>query len=264
MSFQFVISLSEKEARMQRGITQEILRKIDPQALSPVADKRSIYYASKRVLDFGLAFLALVILSPLIALVAILIKLDSPGPVFFKQERVSVKRKAYNHVTYWQKVTFKCFKFRTMVCNADPSLHKSYIKALINNDSESIAALQGEDTQVRKLTRDPRITRLGRILRKSSIDEIPQFINVLKGEMSLVGPRPAIPYEVEMYKPWHFRRLETKPGITGLWQVTARSSCDFDESVILDIQYVDQQTFWLDLKILLKTPIAGLFCRGAV
>jgi lipopolysaccharide/colanic/teichoic acid biosynthesis glycosyltransferase len=167
-------------------------------------------------------------------------------------------------VTYWRQVTFKCFKFRTMVSNADQSLHKSYIKALINNDTESMAALQGEDTQIRKLTRDPRITRLGKILRKSSIDEIPQFINVLRGEMSLVGPRPAIPYEVEMYKPWHFRRLETKPGITGLWQVTARSSCDFDEIVTLDIQYIDQQSIWLDLKILLKTPIAVLFCRGAV
>ena len=125
-------------------------------------------------------------------------------------------------------------------------------------------ALQGSDTQVRKLVNDHRVTYIGRFLRKSSIDEIPQFINVLIGEMSLVGPRPAIPYEVEMYKSWHYRRLETLPGITGLWQVTARSLVDFDDIIKLDIQYVDQQSFWLDLKILLKTPKAVIFCQGAV
>jgi lipopolysaccharide/colanic/teichoic acid biosynthesis glycosyltransferase len=124
--------------------------------------------------------------------------------------------------------------------------------------------MQGGDTQIRKLVNDPRVTRIGRFLRKSSIDEIPQFINVVKGEMSLVGPRPAIPYEVEMYKPWHCRRLETIPGITGLWQVTARSLVDFDEIINLDIQYIDQQSFWLDLKILIKTPKAVLFCKGAI
>ena len=249
---------------MQQGITFDLLQKIDPQALSPVQASRNFYYIFKRILDFSGAFLALIVLSPLMALVAILIKLDSPGPVFFIQDRVSIKRRTQSHITYWQKATFRCYKFRTMVWNADPSLHKSYIKALIGNDCESLSVLQGGDTKTRKLIHDPRITRLGRFLRKSSIDEIPQFINVIKGEMSLVGPRPAIPYEVEMYKPWHCRRLETKPGITGLWQVTARSSCDFDEIVKLDIQYIDQQSFWLDLKILIKTPIAVLFCRGAV
>jgi lipopolysaccharide/colanic/teichoic acid biosynthesis glycosyltransferase len=249
---------------MQQGITMNILQKIDPQALCPVHASRSIYYISKRILDFSLALLALIVISPLMALVAILIKLDSPGPVFFIQDRVGIRRRTHEHVAYWQKVTFRCYKFRTMVCNADPTLHKSYIKALINKDSESMAALQGGDNQIRKLTHDPRVTRLGKFLRKSSIDEIPQFINVIKGEMSLVGPRPAIPYEVEMYKPWHYRRLETKPGITGLWQVTARSNADFDEIIKLDIQYIEQQSFLFDLKILMKTPIAVLFCRGAV
>src|SRR4030066_798962 len=244
---------------MQQEITFDLLRKFDPQAVNPVSENRSHYFKSKRILDFSLALLALIILSPLMALVAIMIKLDSPGPIFFRQDRVSVRRKFYNHVTYWQKYTFRCYKFRTMVCDADPSLHKSYIKALINNDCESMASLQGGDTQIRKLTHDPRITRIGRILRKSSIDEIPQFINALLGEISLVGPRPAIPYEVEMYKPWHYRRLETKPGITGLWQVTARSTWDFDEIVSLDIQYIDHQSFWMDLQILMKTPIAVLF-----
>lgn len=249
---------------MQEEIRINLLRKIDPYALNSVSENRRIYYVSKRILDFSLALLALIILSPLIVLVAILIKLDSPGPIFFKQDRVSVRlRRTYNHITYWQRITFRCYKFRTMVCNADPSLHKSYIKALIDNDCESMAALQGENTQIRKLIHDSRVTRLGRILRKSSIDEIPQFINVIKGEMSLVGPRPAIPYEVEMYKPWHYQRLETKPGITGLWQVIGRSSVDFDEMVRLDMLYIQKQSFWFDLKIIFLTPWAILSGRGA-
>jgi lipopolysaccharide/colanic/teichoic acid biosynthesis glycosyltransferase len=249
---------------METEIGVDILRKIDPFALVPLSKSRSIFYLSKRILDFSLSIIVLIILFPVIAVIAILIKLDSPGPMFFRQERVGVRRRIYNHVPYWQKTTFLCYKFRTMVCNADPSLHRSYVKALINNDNESLATMQGGDTQIRKLVNDPRVTRIGRFLRKSSIDEIPQFINVVKGEMSLVGPRPAIPYEVEMYKPWHCRRLETIPGITGLWQVTARSLVDFDEIINLDIQYIDQQSFWLDLKILIKTPKAVLFCKGAI
>jgi lipopolysaccharide/colanic/teichoic acid biosynthesis glycosyltransferase len=249
---------------VQPSVSLKILQDSDPLAISFVSEDRLIYYASKRVLDFVLASLALIFLSPLVLAVAILIKLDSPGPIFFCQDRIGIRRRVYQKTTYFQQVTFRCYKFRTMVCNADPSIHKSYIKALINNDCESMASLQGEDTKIRKLTHDPRVTRLGRILRKSSIDEIPQFFNVIKGEMSLVGPRPAIPYEVELYKPWHYRRLETKPGITGLCQVTARCTADFDEIISLDIQYVDQQSFWLDLKILLKTPLAVLSCKGAV
>jgi len=249
---------------MQSGITVKMLQEVDPLAINLISEDRLAYYASKRIIDIVVAGLALIFFSPLILIVAILIKLDSPGPIFFSQDRVGVRRRIYNKKIYYQRSTFRCYKFRTMVCNADSSLHKSYIKALINNDCEGMAALQGEDTKIRKLTHDPRVTRLGKILRKSSIDEIPQFFNVLKGEMSLVGPRPAIPYEVEMYKPWHYRRLETKPGITGLWQVTARCTADFDEIISLDIQYVDQQSFWLDLKILIKTPLAVLSCKGAV
>ena len=248
---------------MDTKIGVEILRKIDAYALVPLSKSRSIYYLSKRIMDFFLSMIVLILLFPLIAIIAVLIKLDSPGSIFFRQERVGVRRRVYNHVSYWQKTTFQCYKFRTMVCNADPSLHKSYMKAFINNDHESMAALQGGETHIRKLVNDQRVTRFGRFLRKSSIDEIPQFINVVRGEMSLVGPRPAIPYEVEMYKPWHYRRLEAQPGITGLWQVTARSSVDFDEIINLDIQYIDQQSFWLDLKILLKTPKAVLLCKGS-
>jgi len=249
---------------MQSEFSLDSLREFDPHALSLIAARREVYYTSKRVLDLSLAGLALISLFPLMALVAILIKLYTPGPVFFVQERVGVRRKTHKHVTYWQQVIFRCYKFRTMKCDADPALHQAYIKALIDNDCENMAALQGKDTQVRKLTNDPRVTRLGRFLRKSSLDELPQLLNVIKGEMSLVGPRPAIPYEVEMYKPWHRRRLETKPGMTGLWQVTARSAVGFDENIRLDIQYIEQQSFWLDLKILLKTPLVVIFCKGAV
>jgi lipopolysaccharide/colanic/teichoic acid biosynthesis glycosyltransferase len=114
------------------------------------------------------------------------------------------------------------------------------------------------------LTEDPRVTRLGKFLRKSSIDELPQLWNVLRGDMSIVGPRPPIPYEVEMYKPWHRKRLMAKPGLTGLWQVTARSSADFDEMVRMDIWYIEHQSLWLDLRILLKTPLSVMSMEGAV
>jgi lipopolysaccharide/colanic/teichoic acid biosynthesis glycosyltransferase len=240
------------------------LREFDPNAVGPVMADRAGYYFAKRLLDLSLAVIALIILSPLMLLIAILIKLKSPGPVFFTQDRVGIERKTHEGYSYWQQVVFRCYKFRTMVCDADPSVHQAYIKALISNDYQQMAALQGQQSKILKLTKDPRITSIGRILRKSSMDELPQLFNVIKGEMSLVGPRPAIPYEVEMYKPWHRKRLETKPGMTGLWQVTARCSRDFDDSIRLDIQYIEEQSFWLDLKILIKTPWVVISCRGAV
>lgn len=249
---------------MRSEISFDYMMKIDPCAVGPIIVGRMGYYFTKRLLDFSLAVFGLIVISPVMVLVAILIKLTSKGPVFFTQERVSSRRAAYNGVSYWQQYLFRCYKFRTMVCNADPSIHQAYIKALINNDTEGMSALQGQNTQVRKLINDPRVTRIGRFLRKSSLDELPQLWNVIRGEMSLIGPRPAIMYEVEMYKPWHRRRLETKPGMTGLWQVTARSSADFDEMVKLDIQYIEQQSLWLDMKIMMKTPWAVLFCKGAV
>jgi lipopolysaccharide/colanic/teichoic acid biosynthesis glycosyltransferase len=249
---------------MDQNLPIELIRKTDPQAITLVFMKRRIYYFTKRIIDLCGAALALIFLSPMILIVSILIKIDSPGPVFFRQTRIGVRKVYRNRISYWQKYNFTCYKFRSMICNADPNLHKSYVTAFINNDQKSMSELQGGETNIRKLTVDPRITRIGRFLRKSSIDEIPQFFNVLIGDMSLVGPRPAIPYELDVYKPWHFRRLETKPGITGLWQITARSSCEFDEIVKLDIQYIDQQSLWLDLKILFRTPLAVLFCRGAM
>jgi lipopolysaccharide/colanic/teichoic acid biosynthesis glycosyltransferase len=196
-------------------------------------------------------------------LIAALIKLYSPGPVFFAQERVGAKRIRRGNQVYWQKTTFQCYKFRTMRTDADSALHRSYMQALIENDENRMDELQGQDTKIRKLIRDPRITRPGRILRKLSLDELPQFLNVLRGEMSLVGPRPAIPYEVELYKSWYLGRLQAKPGITGLQQITARSTFDFDQQMRLDIEYVNNQSFWLDLIIILKTPLVVISTKGA-
>jgi lipopolysaccharide/colanic/teichoic acid biosynthesis glycosyltransferase len=231
--------------------------------MSLVAENRDAYYISKRILDFVIALGLLTLLSPIMLVIALLIKLYSPGPVFFVQDRVGAKRQRRGNQSYWQKTTFRCYKFRTMRTDADSSLHKAYMRALIDNDQEKMEALQGQDTKIRKLIRDPRITRPGRILRKLSLDELPQFWNVLWGEMSLVGPRPAIQYEVELYKPWYLGRLQAQPGITGLQQVTARSTFDFDQQMRLDIEYIQNQSFWLDLKILLKTPLVVISTKGA-
>jgi lipopolysaccharide/colanic/teichoic acid biosynthesis glycosyltransferase len=150
-----------------------------------------------------------------------------------------------------------------MHIGADSSVHQAYVKALIENDHEAMAILQGNATNLRKLIQDARITRPGKLLRKLSLDELPQLWNVLRGDMSLVGPRPAIPYEVQMYKPWHLQRLKAQPGLTGLQQVMARSTVGFDQQVLLDVNYIDQQSLWLDIKIILLTPFVILSTRGA-
>ena len=248
---------------MQSEAAIELIRKNDPNALSLVAENRDVYYFTKRFLDFVIALVLLVLLSPLMLLIALLIKLYSPAPVFYAQERVGAKRQHRGNHSYWQKVTFPCYKFRTMRIDADSTLHQAYMRALIENDQTKMDELQGQDTKIRKLIRDPRITRPGRILRKLSLDELPQFWNVLRGDMSLVGPRPAIPYEVELYKPWYLRRLEAQPGLSGLQQVTARSTLDFDYQMRLDIEYIQNQSLWLDLKIILKTPLVIIATKGA-
>jgi lipopolysaccharide/colanic/teichoic acid biosynthesis glycosyltransferase len=169
-----------------------------------------------------------------------------------------------------------------MKMNTDSSIHQAYIKALIENDEvkmqaaqeaatqprgrlspEQLIAAQKAPTLPRKLVNDARVIGPGKVLRKLSLDELPQFWNVLRGDMSLIGPRPAIPYEVEMYKPWHKLRLQAQPGISGLQQVTARSTADFDEQVRLDIEYIRQQSIWLDLKLAIKTPLAIIAAKGA-
>jgi lipopolysaccharide/colanic/teichoic acid biosynthesis glycosyltransferase len=224
---------------------------------------QNVYYVVKRLMDVLLSLLALIFFFPAFILIAIAIALDSRGPFIFVQERVGVKLNKSNERRNWEPIIFKCYKFRTMYHDADPCLHQNYIKAYIQKDEKGMAECQGKETQTRKLECDPRITQVGRILRKTSLDEIPQFWNILRGEMSLVGPRPAIPYEIAMYEPWHCKRLLGKPGLTGLWQVTARSSAEFDDMVRLDIEYLEKQSLWRDLIILLKTPFVVISCKGA-
>ena len=196
----------------------------------------------KRIIDFFGSGLGLLALTPFFTMVGALIKLTSPGPVFFKQERIGYKGKY-----------FIVFKFRTMRHNCNDKLHQEYVKNLINGNNCKINNGSNDDPFF-KITKDPRVTQIGRFLRKTSLDELPQLINVFLGNMSLVGPRPPIEYEVKEYKKWHYRRLSlAKPGITGLWQVSGRNRTTFDDMVRLDIQYAENWSLFLDLKILLKT-----------
>ncbi|NJN19739.1 MAG: sugar transferase [Oscillochloris sp.] len=223
---------------------------------------RERYYTVKRAIDIIVAGGLLLLLWPLMLLIAVAVKLDSPGPALFAQDRITVKprRNQYGELV-WEQRIFRFYKFRSMRHKADESLHRAYIQATIKNDQAELQQLQGGDTSVKKLTRDPRITRLGAFLRKTSLDELPQLINVIRGDISLVGPRPAIAYELELYKPWYAQRLEAIPGITGWWQVTRRSAASFEEMIELDIWYVERQSLWLDLWILFTTPIAVIFKR---
>jgi exopolysaccharide biosynthesis polyprenyl glycosylphosphotransferase len=205
----------------------------------------------KRALDISASAALLIMLSPLFALVALLVKLKSPGPVFFKQERIGVAGKP-----------FKMLKFRTMHVNNDSTIHQAFVSQFIN----AATPLGGNATAGTpfKIVNDPRVTSIGRFLRSSSIDELPQLWNVLLGDMSLVGPRPPLHYEVEQYKRWHYRRLvEAKPGITGLWQVSGRSRTTFDDMVRLDLRYAKKPSAWADIKILLATPRAVISGKGA-
>ena len=208
----------------------------------------------KRGLDIIGAGLALIVFSPVMLAAAVAIKLTSQGPVIFKQERVGLSGK---------KFTF--LKFRSMYVNNDPVTHEKYVEKFITGGKTGIADKGlAENDGIYKIKDDLRVTPVGKFLRKSSLDELPQFINVLKGDMSLVGPRPPVPYEYERYDNWHKRRiLEVKPGITGLWQVKGRSSTTFDEMVRLDLKYIREWSLRLDLKILIRTPLGRFSGKGA-
>ena len=195
---------------------------------------------AKRVSDFVIASLALALFSPLWLMIALLIKLDSRGPVFYKQERVGMDGRI-----------FLFYKFRTMRAGTDDVSHREYQRAYIKGRPDS--NLGNDERPVFKLRADGRITRLGKLLRKTSLDELPQLFNVLSGDMSVVGPRPPIPYEVENYQMWHRKRLDMKPGITGLWQVSGRNRLPFDEMVRMDLYYIENWSLLLDIKIILQT-----------
>ena len=194
----------------------------------------------KRASDVLIASLALLVLAPLWLLIAALIKLDSRGPVVYRQERVGMDGRI-----------FLFLKFRTMHTDADDREHREFQRRYIEGRPET--NLGDAERPVFKLYDDPRVTRTGRILRRLSLDEMPQLLNVLRGDMSVVGPRPPIPYEVEAYELWHRKRLDMKPGLTGLWQVSGRNRLSFDEMVRLDLFYIENWSLWLDLRIVLKT-----------
>ncbi len=206
-------------------------------------------------MDVTISLLALALLSPLLLVIALLVKLDSEGPVLFRQERVGYD---------WRRRQIRLFvmhKFRSMVHDADESVHRTLVREWVRG---GVAHRTSDGSaELVKLTNDPRITRVGRFLRKTSLDELPQLWNVLKGEMSLVGPRPVPLYEVEEYRPWQRRRLETTPGITGAWQVKGRGLVSADDMARMDIEYIEQQSIWLDLQILLQTIPVVLSRRGA-
>jgi lipopolysaccharide/colanic/teichoic acid biosynthesis glycosyltransferase len=236
----------------------------DRQGVNPVANTRfypdlsvggpesDLPKVLKRVMDVVGSALLLLLASPVLAAIAVAIKLTSKGPVIFQQVRLGQFG-----------TRFKCLKFRTMYANNDPKVHQEYIRSFIAGKAETGSNEPGK-SPVYKITNDPRITRIGNLLRKTSLDELPQFWNVLRGEMSLVGPRPSLPYEFEIYDIWHRRRvLEVKPGITGLWQVSGRSRTCFDDMVRMDLRYSQSWSLWLDLRILIATPRAVFGGEGA-
>jgi len=220
--------------------------------LSRGGSQKGLPQIVKRVIDVVGSSAMLLLLGPLLAVIALAVKLTSKGPVVFQQERLGQFG-----------ARFKFLKFRTMYTNNDPKIHQEYIQRFIAGQSRGDSAEPGKPA-VYKITNDSRVTPIGRFLRKTSLDEFPQFWNVLRGEMSLVGPRPPVPYEYEVYDIWHRRRvLEVKPGVTGLWQVSGRSRMCFDDMVRLDLRYSQSWSLLLDLKILLATPRAVLSGEGA-
>lgn len=231
-------------------------------ALTRVYHKRWLYFLCKRCMDIILSLLFLIITLPLFLLVALLIKVDSPGPLFFKQKRGGLRKYLIGGQEGWEISTFTFYKFRTMYHNADQGPHRAHIKAFARGKPASDASNKHREATF-KLIDDPRVTRVGKVLRKTSLDELPQLLNVLKGEMSLVGPRPVPLYELAEYKEWHRERLAALAGITGLWQVQGRSRVPFDQMVRMDIEYIHNQSLWLDLKILLLTISAVLSGEGA-
>jgi lipopolysaccharide/colanic/teichoic acid biosynthesis glycosyltransferase len=219
-------------------------------ALPAQRESGMLYEPLKRALDIVGSLVLLALLLPLFLVIAVLVKARSAGPVFYRQTRIGRGMKP-----------FIMLKFRTMTVGADHGLHQEFVSSFINGGA---AAHRRGNEMVFKLANDPRVTGIGRVLRATSLDELPQLWNVLRGDMSLVGPRPPLAYELAQYKPWHRRRLlEAKPGITGLWQVTGRSRTTFDEMVRLDLRYARTRSLWTDVRILVATPAAVISGRGA-
>lgn len=212
----------EQEAKMDR-------EELNLNSEAVITDITIGYKFFKRVIDIVCSLSGLLLLSPVLIIVSILIKLESDGPIIFSQDRIGYKGKE-----------FKMYKFRSMVVNAEE------LKKRLSEQNEMSGPMF-------KMKNDPRVTKVGKFIRKTSIDELPQLINILKGEMSLVGPRPSLPKEVKEFEPWMMERLEVKPGLTCYWQVSGRNDIDFEEWMKLDIRYVRERSFWLDMKLIFKT-----------
>jgi len=250
-------------AALEARVRRQLAKRLDASRLSRVSIRLHVHPgpsgaephamisdAIKRAVDVVGSLSLLAVLAPLFLVIAALVKFRSRGPVFFKQTRIG-----------YMNEPFTMLKFRTMCVNADHKLHQDFVSSFITANG---GAHERPTNGFFKLTNDPRVTPIGGILRRTSLDELPQLWNVLRGDMSLVGPRPPIPYELAQYKGWHRRRiLEARPGITGLWQVTGRSRTTFDEMVRLDLQYARTRSLWTDIKILLATPRAVLSGKGA-
>jgi exopolysaccharide biosynthesis polyprenyl glycosylphosphotransferase len=217
---------------------QEIIIQVQAYPI-PLERKRLTYEFVKRFFDIVLSVLALILLSPIFLITAGAIKLDSKGSVIYSQQRAGKKGKP-----------FKLYKFRSMCPDAEERL-------------ETIRHLNEADGPVFKITHDPRVTKVGRFIRKVSIDELPQLVNIFKGEMSIVGPRPPLLNEMEQYTPYQMQRLEVTPGLTCYWQISGRSSINFDRWVALDLKYISERSIWVDFKTIFKTVPAVLFGRGA-
>ncbi len=224
----------------------------EPAAPERVSLRRRASLAVKRIIDIAGALVLAVITSPIMLVTALAVKFGSPGPIIFRQSRIGMGGQ-----------TFMFYKFRSMRTDSNDRVHRDYVEKLIAGQNEDIN--QGSsDKPVYKMRSDPRITAVGRFIRKTSIDELPQLWNVLKGEMSLVGPRPPVPYEAAKYQSWHMRRLrEMRPGLTGLWQVEGRSRTTFDDMVRLDLRYIRTWTLGMDIRILFKTVFVVLNWNGA-
>jgi lipopolysaccharide/colanic/teichoic acid biosynthesis glycosyltransferase len=210
-------------------------------------------------MDLTISVLLLILLAPLFLAIALAIKLDSPGPAIFGHTRVGSRRRPVDAGAQWETTSFQLYKFRSMVADADSTRHVEHVRALVREQRDR-AATNGTHF---KLADDPRITRVGQLLRRTSLDELPQLFNVLRGEMSLVGPRPLPPYEVALHGRNERERLQTVPGISGLWQVSGRAELSYAEMIRLDIEYVRRQSLWLDVRILAETVPIIFTGRGA-
>ncbi len=210
------------------------------------------YLRAKRFLDIVFTLLILLPLCLVIIVVAVLIRLDSKGPIFYRQKRVGLRGAEFN-----------MYKFRSMYVKNDDSVHRDAIVKYMNGQEMNVGTVVAIKFQF-KLSDDPRVTRVGRFIRKTSIDELPQFFNILRGEMTLVGPRPPLPYEVELYTPHNWLRLSGKPGLTGIWQVYGRSRVTFQDMVEMDIDYLQHQSLWEDLKLIALTVPVMIRGRGGV